>query len=167
MLSSALCFGCWNARSKCVECESDANYATTTPEDTGGGSSPDDSPSPSADESSSSAVNRGRYYLALMQTSTDTSMDQNHNSDVVNDIQVSQQLSGPPPTTASDHHQQEDGEDAPPPLVEIGDELRSVHQDIPFTDNMGQNVESMPWIPCDSPVDRPTTATHGTYCKFS
>ena len=166
MLSSALCFGCWNARSKCVDCESDANYATT-PEDTGGGSSPDDSSSPSADESSS-AVNRGRYYLALMQTSTDTSMDhQNHNSDVIDNIQVSQQLSGPPPPTASDHQQEEDEEDAPPPLVEIGDELRSVHQDIPFTDNMGQNVESMPWIPCDSPVDRPTTATHGNYCTFS
>ena len=163
MLSSALCFGCWNARSKCVDCESDANYATT-PEDTGGGSSPDDSPS--ADESSS-ALNRGRYYLALMQTSTDTSMDQNHNADVVDDIQVSQQLSGPLPT-ASDHQQEEDEEDTtPPPLVEIGDELRSVHQDIPFTDNMGHNEESMQKIPCDSPVDRPTTATHGTYCKFS
>jgi hypothetical protein len=165
MLSSALCFGCWNARSKCVDCESDANYATT-PEDTGGGSSTDDSPSKSADESSS-ALNRGRYFLALMQTSTDTSMDQNHNADVVDDIQVSQQLSGPLPT-ASDHQQEEDEEVTPPPLVEIGDELRSVHQDIPFTDNMGQKVESMPRIPCDSPVvDCPTTITYGTYCKFS
>jgi hypothetical protein len=117
MLSSALCFGCWNARSKCVDCESDVIYATT-PEDTGGGSSTDDdSPSQSADESSS-ALNRGRYYLALMQTSTDTSMDQNHNADVVDDIQVSQQLSGPLPT-ASDHQQEEDDEEevTPPPLV--------------------------------------------------